>query len=505
MSKFHSTVSRREFMKYVGLAGVGLGAATAASPAFHDLDEIMASPKAAETLPWWIKGREYLNPTTEVDWDVVKRYDGTMYPMIPGYAQGSPSNMASQMSPERLAKMQSDSTNWMQDCLTKNNIPGFTRRDWAFSRSATDVIQRMSYRNGHNFAAFMGDEAMMNEVPSLPDVGFPKWDGNEDENGSMMRTLTRYFGGHRVRFLAIDDKTRKLVNTGDYRDPQRPFVFEDTPVPYEGTDRKAIPLSGTYAIVFSYIGCWDTAARPDTYIYRGGALKQCLTGDSISLYLQRFLKALGYWGVTSDDFTGMVSHPAVGVMSGHGELGRMQQCVCPDTWVRATRMIITNLPLPVSNPIDAGIARFCETACSKCATLCPSQAISHGNPSWDPCSDPENPYLKPNEFFVPGKKSWSLNHIRCEEYMTSRDFTLCGVCYSNCVFNKLHDSNVHDLVKPVISNTSLFNGFFYNMDKAFGYGQVPEDQIEDFWNLGNTMAEAGLGKSKSTLPGLGWF
>jgi histidinol-phosphate/aromatic aminotransferase/cobyric acid decarboxylase-like protein len=40
MGKFHSTVSRRTFMKGLGLAGAGIGAAAAAAPVFHDLDEV---------------------------------------------------------------------------------------------------------------------------------------------------------------------------------------------------------------------------------------------------------------------------------------------------------------------------------------------------------------------------------------------------------------------------------------------------------------------------------
>ncbi len=38
MSKFHHTVTRRDFMKGLGLAGAGLGAAAATAPVFHDLD-----------------------------------------------------------------------------------------------------------------------------------------------------------------------------------------------------------------------------------------------------------------------------------------------------------------------------------------------------------------------------------------------------------------------------------------------------------------------------------
>lgn len=42
MNKLHSTVSRRDFMKGLGLAEAGLGAAMAAAPVFHDLDEVIA-------------------------------------------------------------------------------------------------------------------------------------------------------------------------------------------------------------------------------------------------------------------------------------------------------------------------------------------------------------------------------------------------------------------------------------------------------------------------------
>jgi hypothetical protein len=36
MSKFHSTLSRRDFMKALGVTGAGIGAGMAVSPAFHD-------------------------------------------------------------------------------------------------------------------------------------------------------------------------------------------------------------------------------------------------------------------------------------------------------------------------------------------------------------------------------------------------------------------------------------------------------------------------------------
>ncbi len=43
MNGFHGTLSRRDFMKSLGIAGAGLGAASMVGPAFNDLDAMVAS------------------------------------------------------------------------------------------------------------------------------------------------------------------------------------------------------------------------------------------------------------------------------------------------------------------------------------------------------------------------------------------------------------------------------------------------------------------------------
>ena len=61
MRGFHSTLSRRDFMKGLGLAGAGIGTVAAVAPAFHDLDELTS--KGTQTqLDWWVKERELENP-----------------------------------------------------------------------------------------------------------------------------------------------------------------------------------------------------------------------------------------------------------------------------------------------------------------------------------------------------------------------------------------------------------------------------------------------------------
>jgi len=73
MTKYHSTFSRREFMKVLGLGGAGLGAAAVMPPAIRDLDEVMASPQAEFKRPSWVK--QVTKPTVEIDWPMMKRFD----------------------------------------------------------------------------------------------------------------------------------------------------------------------------------------------------------------------------------------------------------------------------------------------------------------------------------------------------------------------------------------------------------------------------------------------
>ena len=56
----------------------------------------------------------------------------------------------------------------------------------------------------------------------------------------------------------------------------------------------------------------------------------------------------------------------------------------------------------------------------------------------------------------------------------------CGVCQAVCVFSKLEESSVHDIIKPVVSQTPLFNKFFKRMDDMFNYNN-PENP-EEWWD-----------------------
>ena len=73
LSRYHSTVSRRDFLKMLGLGGAGMAAIAIAPPGFHDLDEVMASPLAVTQAASYVK--EVEKPTVEIDWNMMKRFD----------------------------------------------------------------------------------------------------------------------------------------------------------------------------------------------------------------------------------------------------------------------------------------------------------------------------------------------------------------------------------------------------------------------------------------------
>jgi epoxyqueuosine reductase len=76
MGNYHSTLSRRDFLKALGLGGAGLGASAAfpmLSTPLRDLDEAVSSPMASFKHPSWVKSMD--KPTADIDWPTLKRFD----------------------------------------------------------------------------------------------------------------------------------------------------------------------------------------------------------------------------------------------------------------------------------------------------------------------------------------------------------------------------------------------------------------------------------------------
>ncbi|AHB14123.1 reductive dehalogenase [Dehalococcoides mccartyi] len=502
MSNFHTTFSRRDFIKALGLAGTGMGAAST-TPVFHDIDELMAKNSASQKHPWWVKERDYLNPTTEINWDAMERFQAHTL-----WAHLAPSEVHTNIEDAMgvyQAGIEKDKQGWL------NELPGHDCR--AQSLYNIGWIHPYSVYTGAR-GVFLGENILMPQ-----DRGLPIWKGNLDENASMMRALAMECGASQVAFgEIIEGKTKQLINqttceygpevTIEFEDVDKPYVDVHGDLPsnsnplYTGKGSRGyfpvgpqgklvIPNNMRWVIIMTIRQRLDFVRTAPSLIASSDSAKAYDQIQITNYRVKAFLRGIGYYGVGGATFGLTCARPGWATLFGLGELSRMHEAITPEygPLIRSTIIIPTNLPLPPSNPIDFGANRFCHT-CKKCANSCPVNAIySETDPDF--IRTPENAaggittakHLQPTFFNnSPGYKRWPLNHYACAQQWQSIG-TDCAICQGNCVFSKEPNALIHEFVKPMIANTKIFNSFFYNMDEAFGYGIVSEEHWDDFWKV----------------------
>ena len=183
MSKFHSVISRRDFMKGLGMAGAGLGAAAATAPVFHDIDEVASSSKAGWIRPWYIK--EVDQPISEIDYSIMKRYN-TGNIMRGSYNR----RVSSQQNAQNGATSAANTA-----ARFASSEPGYLLRDHALAGA--------SHNAGYTYT---GPSATTPE-----DRGVPRWSGTPEEGASILRTGFRLHGAATVTFTELTSNTEKLM------------------------------------------------------------------------------------------------------------------------------------------------------------------------------------------------------------------------------------------------------------------------------------------------------
>jgi reductive dehalogenase len=453
MVKYHNTLSRRQFMKGLGLAGAGLGVAAGVATPFQDIDELTSSAIDPNKQPWWIKKMDIGKPTTDIDWNKMQRFDkrpmGQAIPFV---------------APENIGKMMAQNEEVRQKALA--NQPGFTRRDWALQASAI-FGEEIGLSSAGKFLHTTYSSAMpLGDHTDPKDKGLPPWQGTEEENLQTMLAAVRHFGGSEIGVTELTEQTRKLIFAND---GQHDIVFRDVDEPEETATTKVIPNRFRWVLSYSIVQSHELNKRVGTQLGTATFAHAYSRAAVTQAHVQNFLGNLGYRGIGS--------HPGAitgfGTLSGLGELGRMGVLISPKhgALVRMPMMLITDFPMAPTNPIDAGIEKFCA-GCLKCSDNCPSGSISTEDASWESGSGPWN---------NPGIKSWKTNFNTCFDYWITGPAAGCGICQGICMFNKYDIASVHSLIKVVVANSSMFTSFFRDMDDAFGYGLTSE--YEQWWDL----------------------
>jgi epoxyqueuosine reductase QueG len=115
-----------------------------------------------------------------------------------------------------------------------------------------------------------------------------------------------------------------------------------------------------------------------------------------------------------------VMHIPIGLRAGLGELGRHGSIINP-TLGPLFRMgcVITSIPMDVDEPVDAGIAEFCDR-CKACRKFCPADAIPDER-SEEAGKDPI------------GNNRYVVDTGRCFPYFAKHNY--CSICLPVCAYN----------------------------------------------------------------------
>ena len=143
-------------------------------------------------------------------------------------------------------------------------------------------------------------------------------------------------------------------------------------------------------------------------------------GETV-IQLAAYLRSLGYACTVEHPIGDSdLLHIPIGLKAGFGELGRHGSIIHPrlGPLFRMGSVAVT-IDVAIDQPIDAGIARFCDT-CRACRKYCPANAIP----------DQRSPAAGTDHL---GYDRYIVDTGRCFPYFAKHQY--CSICLPVCVYN----------------------------------------------------------------------
>ncbi len=441
MSKYHTTVSRRNFMKGLGLAGAGLGAAAATAPVFSDLDALASSDNAIYKEPWYVKELEIEKCSTDVDWTALQTWDRGKDPDggLP-YARGWGSTNSEILAGSKFnVETKVPAYQAIQGDNLKANVPGYQLKDFAYNTGQG----YLSFGRGLERVKWTGTS-----VSSPEDRGVTKWTGTPEEANRMVRAAAHSFGISKIGVLEMTPNMKKLWSgTQQWADIDQADPDDSS---------RTIPNKCKYALVILNRQPVEMTKRGPSPQNTGATLGYMYRGI-IRERMMRFIKSLGYQALDR----GMTANVAATALSGIGELSRTRHAYTHEwgTAIRLTMQILTDLPLAPTKPIDFGGFRFCKT-CKICGEVCKDvNGIT-------PIS------MEDATYEITG--GWNRIGVKAFQFTWPYDY-FCNFCQAACPWTNHGVAGIHTIVKATAATTGLFNSFFANMENVMGYTRHWED------------------------------
>lgn len=200
----------------------------------------------------------------------------------------------------------------------------------------------------------------------------------------------------------------------------RRWVFEPRWNP--STSRADIPaeqdLGDEYTHVVVLLSAMDEAVVKYSPTALGAAATEmgyAMNGFTAAA-VAAFIRRLGYKAVPSGNDTALSIPYAI--QAGLGELGRHGLLIHPKYGTRLRlAKVFTTLPLRVDRSLVFGVTDFCA-GCNLCASACPAQCISYGEPTTE----------IPNDAAAPGMRKWYIDSKKCRHF-----WDINGSDCSNCI------------------------------------------------------------------------
>jgi len=180
-------------------------------------------------------------------------------------------------------------------------------------------------------------------------------------------------------------------------------------------------VTGTYAVAVGQRMRWREFQVVPSRESAIECLRVYFTLGETVIELAAHIRSLGYACTVEHPIGDSdLLHIPTGLKAGFGELGRHGSIINP-TLGPLFRMgsVATSMDLSVDRPIDAGIAKFCDT-CRACRKYCPADAIP----------DQRSPDMGVDHL---GYARYVVDTGRCFPYFATHNY--CSICLPVCVYN----------------------------------------------------------------------